>query len=270
MEHRYFYADGSGWQRVRRELGAGRHVKLFFDYDGTLVPIRNTPQAAAPSDSLLELLKRAATVPCTDVSLVTGRALRDIRAMLGVRGITYIANHGFQVSSPGGRWEHPEAVRLLPALRRIRLRLDSLIGDWKGVIVEDKRFTLSVHYRLIEAGSAGSLSRVIFAVVREHHGHFRITKGKKVLEIRPNVPWDKGRAVLAALESARPPDDPLAVYFGDDRTDEDAFNALRRRGVTVRVGRSAASAAQYFVRSTGEVHRFLRDVAAVAGGCGDL
>jgi trehalose 6-phosphate phosphatase len=62
----------------------------------------------------------------------------------------------------------------------------------------------------------------------------------------------------------------LAVYFGDDRTDEDAFNALRRRGVTVRVGRSAASAAQYFVRSTGEVHRFLRDVAAVAGGCGDL
>jgi trehalose 6-phosphate phosphatase len=266
MEHRYFYAGGSGWQRVRRELGAGRLVKLFFDYDGTLVPIRKTPQAAVPSASLLELLKRIALSPCTDVSLVTGRALRDIRAMLGVRGITYIANHGFQVSAPGYRWEHPEAAGLLHALRRIRLRLDSLFGDWKGVVVEDKRFTLSVHYRLIEAGSVGSLSRVISAVVNEHQGLFRVTKGKKVLEIRPNVPWDKGRAVLTALESAGPSGEFLAVYFGDDRTDEDAFNALRRKGVTVRVGRREASAAQYFVKDTREVHRFLRDVAAVAGG----
>jgi trehalose 6-phosphate phosphatase len=267
MEHRYFYADGSGWQHVRRDLGAGRHVKLFFDYDGTLVPICKTPQAALPSDSLRELLKRTASSPCTDVSLVTGRALKDIRAMLGIRGITYIANHGFQVSAPGSRWEHPEAVKLLPALRRIRLHLNSLLGDWKGVIVEDKRFTLSVHYRLIEAGSAGSLSRMIAGIVSEHHGHFRITKGKKVLEIRPNVPWDKGHAVLMALESAKLPDEPLAIYFGDDRTDEDAFNALRRRGVTVRVGRRAASAARYFVKDTREVHRFLRDFAAVAGGC---
>jgi trehalose 6-phosphate phosphatase len=267
MEHHYFYADGSGWQRVRRELGAGRRIKLFFDYDGTLVPIRKTPQAAVPSDSLLELLKLTAVSPRTDVSLVTGGALRDIKAVLGVRGITYIANHGFQVSAAGGRWEHPDAVKLLPALRGIRIRLDSLLGDWKGVIVEDKRFTLSVHYRLVETGSAGSLSRMIAGIVSEHHGHFRITKGKKVLEIRPNVPWDKGRAVLMALESAKLPDEPLAVYFGDDRTDEDAFHALRRRGVTVRVGRRAASAAQYFVKDTREVHRFLRDVAAVARGC---
>jgi trehalose 6-phosphate phosphatase len=267
MEHHYFYADGSGWQRVRRGLGADRHIKLFFDYDGTLVPICRTPQAAVPADSLRELLKRAAALPRTEVSLVTGRALRDIRAMLGIRGITYIANHGFQVSAPGSRWEHPEAIKLLPVLRKIRLRLDSLLGDWQGVIVEDKRFTLSVHYRLIEAGSVSSLTRMISGIVSEDNGQLRITKGKKVLEIRPNVLWDKGRAVLMALESAGLPDAPLAVYFGDDRTDEDAFKALRRSGITVRVGRGAASAAQYFVKDTREVHRFLRDVAAVAGGC---
>ncbi len=262
MKQEYFYAEGSGWDLVRRGLIAGRRLKLFLDYDGTLVPIRRTPQAAAPSGTLLELLRRAAASPCADVSLVTGRGLRDISTMLGLRGITYIANHGFQIAAPGGRWEHPGAVKLLPALRKLRIRLDGALGGWKGIIVEDKRFTLSVHYRLAGGASGPGLNRLISGIVAGHDGGLRITKGKKVLEIRPDLPWDKGRAVIMALGPEKPSDEPLAVYFGDDRTDEDAFNALRGRGVTVRVGRRGASAARYFVKDTREVHRFLREAAS--------
>jgi trehalose-phosphatase len=119
--------------------------------------------------------------------------------------------------------------------------------------------------RLSKTALAGSPRRVLSGVVRKHGGQSRITNGKKVLEIRPDLSWDKGRAVGMALESARPAHKPLAVYFGDDGTDEDASNVLRRSGVTVRVGRRGDSAARYFVKDTREVHRFLRDVAAAAG-----
>jgi trehalose-phosphatase len=88
----------------------------------------------------------------------------------------------------------------------------------------------------------------------------RLTRGKKVLELRPPVEWDKGKAVEAIWHHVAERTGSrrvLPVYCGDDVTDEDAFRALQQRGVTVRVGRKRKTTAHYYLPSPKEMVRFL-------------
>ena len=81
-------------------------------------------------------------------------------------------------------------------------------------------------------------------------------RGKKVLELVPNIHWDKGKAALFLLEKFNKT--CLPVYVGDDVTDETAFNALKEYGITIRVGKSKQTQAEYYLRGQWEVLRLLQ------------
>jgi len=156
---------------------------------------------------------------------------------------------------------HEEAAAAEPRLAALADRLRVALGGVAGAQVEDKGLTLSVHYRrLADPDRAGHVVRAVRAAAATVPG-VRLTEGKMVVEIRPDVDWDKGHAALFLVDAllADTPDAP-AFFIGDDRTDEDAFAALAGRGPGILVadappGRTRASA---WLRSPEEVLTFLR------------
>lgn len=122
--------------------------------------------------------------------------------------------------------------------------------------MEDKGLTLSVHYRQSPRDRVADVHRIVHAAVDGLEG-VHVTEGKEVLEVRPNVDWNKGKAVLFLLDQMRPPSGAPVLYLGDDRTDEDAFRALRGagrgEGVLVAEPLPDETAASSYLRDPAEV-----------------
>jgi alpha,alpha-trehalase len=249
------------------ERVVGRRLALFLDYDGTLTPIVSRPELAvlAPEmRAVLERLSRRATL-----AVVSGRALGDVKQLVALDTIVYAGNHGFEIRGPEGTALSYEVGRefldaLAGAHEELRAALEALPGAW----VEDKTHSLSVHYRQTPDERAGEVEA---AVDRALAPRPRLRKhyGKKVIEVRPRIAWDKGRAVLWLLEAlGLEGRGVVPLYLGDDVTDEDAFRALAGRGLGVLVADSPRpSAADYLLGGTEEVRLFLEGLLArLAGG----
>jgi trehalose-phosphatase len=197
---------------------------LLLDVDGTLAPIVDRPDDAAVPDETRELLRRLAARYAL-VAGISGRRALDARRIVGLDEIAYSGNHGFELLSPGESEPHPD-----PSLdghdgdaRRFVDGLDARDLERAGIRQEDKGAIVALHWRGSEnEGEAEALAREIESAA-DWKG-LVAHRGRKVLEIRPNVPINKGIAVAALIASA-----PLraALYAGDDRTDVDAFTALR-------------------------------------------
>ncbi|HEX6940375.1 MAG TPA: trehalose-phosphatase [Longimicrobiales bacterium] len=254
-----------GWRAARRRTG---RMLLALDFDGTLVPIAPRPEAAVLSGEARSLVARLAARPDTDVAVVSGRALEDIRAKVGLDGVYYAGNHGLEIEGPGVQRVHADAVAARPRIEACAAELREALAGIEGVVLEDKGVTLSVHYRLV--ASEEEVARVRATVLRVCGGRegVRITEGKRVLEARPAADWDKGHAtrfLLKALELDALPRSP-AIFIGDDLTDEDAFRALRGRGdgVLVAAGEPSETAATAVLHSTDEVLELLAALAEPA------
>jgi trehalose 6-phosphate phosphatase len=197
---------------------------ILTDVDGTIAPITGRPEEAGVPEGTRELLRRLAARYAL-VAAISGRRAVDARRIVGVDEIAYSGNHGFELLLPGADEPQPDpsldghegdAARFVAGLDRAEL-------DRVGFRVEDKGAIVALHWRgAANETAAESLAQEI-ASEAEWQGLVP-HRGRKVLEIRPNVAINKGIAV-AALIPARPIDH--ALYGGDDRTDVDAFAALR-------------------------------------------
>lgn len=241
-------------------------VALFLDYDGTLTPLVRRPEDATLSDAARETLRDAARTPNLDLAVVSGRALEDIKQMVGVSGLTYVGNHGFEIEGPGLAFRHEGAERYREALDAAAADLGSLTVA--GGRVELKGLTLSYHLREVAPGERDHARRLAEAALRRRR--LRVTPGTLVVEGRPAVDWHKGRAVLHVLVHRHGADWPTrlrALYIGDDATDEDAFGALRGIGRSIRVAATPAAtptAADFRLPDPDAVVQLLRWLAAGA------
>jgi trehalose-phosphatase len=264
MPPQYLFDREAGiWNSILGELTASRRLLVFLDYDGTLVPIQKLPSSAVLPTKMKEFLRRVSKRPNVSLGLVTGRSLSDIKRMVHLNSVFYVANHGFHTSLAKSRWVHPEAQRAHPVLGKIFSELRSALSSIPGVLIEDKQYTLSVHYRNVRERSVPLLKKSVRRVVRPYRTMVKMTTGKKVIEVRPNVSWDKGHAVLRVIKLLPSRGKPLIVYIGDDKTDEDAFRLLRRSAITIRVGWSRSSRAAYFVHSPTEVQVVLKAIDSI-------
>ncbi|HYT78585.1 MAG TPA: trehalose-phosphatase [Actinomycetota bacterium] len=250
----------------RDEIAAllnGRRPALFLDYDGTLTPIVDDPaRALLPEEARHALRRLAATCP---VAVISGRDLDDVRALVGLPNLWYAGSHGFDIAGPGGE-RHQRNPELVPVLDAAEIELRAAVTSIDGAWVERKRFAVAVHYRQVEAARIGDVEEAVKGVAQAHP-ELRMTGGKKVFELRPAVPWDKGKALEFLLEVlGLTTEDVLPVYIGDDATDEDAFRVARHRGLAIVVrgeDDSRATAAQYALSDPDQVRMFLEEVVSI-------
>lgn len=244
---------------IARRIG-GTPPAVFLDYDGTLTPIVERPELATLPDAMAAVLRDlAARCP---VAIVSGRDLANLRQMVTLDGLVYAGSHGFDVDAPeelGGRVRRGEDFA--DVLAAARARLKEAVAPIAGAWVEDKAFAVTLHFRQVAPEDVPAVEGA-FAAVAEAFPDLRRTGGKKILELRPNVEWDKGRALLMLLERIDRSGPHFPLFVGDDETDEDAFCAVAGSGIGIRVGDPhVASAAEYFLADTDEAATFLRRLA---------
>ena len=246
----------AGWDGIAARLD-GRRPALFLDFDGTLSPLVARPDLAVLPAAAREVLDRLAER--FPVVIVSGRGREDVAARVGLPDLVYAGSHGFDIAGPALKLEVGDGVPA--AIERAAGRLRRELEGVPGVIVEPKRFALSVHFRLADAADVPRIERAVDAALAAEPG-LRKAYGKRLFELRPDLDWDKGRALLwllAELGLAGP--DVLPFYLGDDLTDEDAFRAVRGRGLGILVGdveeEARETAASYRLRDPGEVVEWL-------------
>ncbi len=241
-------------------LGGSPRI-IMLDIDGTLSPIAPRPQDASIPLATRRAVAALASRPGVHVAVVSGRGASDARRLVSVGNIWVIGNHGIEVVGPEGETEiAPQAEPFRAAMSQAARKIAAAVTHVAGVVLEDKVWTLSVHFRLADPTVVPRLRASVEAVA-EQHG-LRLTTGKGVLELRPPVEHDKGTAVLALARRLGGLVPGTSVIFaGDDETDEDAFRTLRRHtpdAVTIRVADDdTETAAEFRLPHPEAVRRFL-------------
>jgi len=243
---------------IAARLAAGR-LLVTLDFDGTLAALAETPGQARLRPEFRTALRELAARPGVSVFILSGRALPNVRRLVGLRRLYYGGNHGMEIRGPGLAWRDSGAARSRRCLAAAAADLRERFPEGTGVLVEDKSFSVSVHYRNLKpAYRAGFFARMR-ALTAAGGEALRWSRGHKVFELRPAGAPHKGDAVVLLAKKLRA---KAAIAVGDDLTDEDMFAALAARGVTVRVGRRAGSAAAYYVAAQAEVLRLLKFTAS--------
>ncbi|HYV36429.1 MAG TPA: trehalose-phosphatase [Gemmataceae bacterium] len=240
---------------VQERIAQATHVLVCLDYDGTLTHFTAHPIGAHLSPHMERVLMSLAEHGHATLAIVSGRDRNDLQNRVGIPGVTYVGNHGLEISGPGYLFVEPMSASHVAAFQALTDQLSEELQSINGVIVENKGLTISVHYRQVHQGEWAEVGRRVAVVLSGASYGFVMTRGEKVFEIRPAVGWNKGNA-LHWIEQQLAKPGMLMIYVGDDVTDEDAFRAIPD-GITVKVGDGSATAARYKLEGTADVRKFV-------------
>jgi alpha,alpha-trehalase len=211
-------------------LLAARRPGVFLDYDGTLSEIVSDPGAATLVEGAAEALESlAAQCP---IAVISGRDLADVQARVDLASIWYAGSHGFELTAPdGSHHQNDSAAAALPALDGAATEIEDRLSDIPGIRLEHKHFALAVHYRNVAPERIDGIVAATHQLGQQHG--LRVTTGRKVIELRPDIDWDKGSTVRWIMDRSAERGPLLPIYIGDDLTDEDAFDAVRADGIGI-------------------------------------
>jgi trehalose-phosphatase len=260
------------------QLVARGPILLCLDYDGTISELVKRPAMARPVEGVVAALKAIAPLrERVAVAIVSGRPIAELRRMIGLgRQVMYAGVHGLEIAGRSRRAgadnvhdDVDDDVRVAaeaadrvaqcaPELDRVRRWLARNVPQGVGFEVEDKRLSVALHYRNADPAAAAALCDRFEDLVRAVAPHLRAAHNKMVVEALP-VAASKGEALRVLGREVGAAFVP--VYFGDDRTDEDAFAELVARGVGVLVGEARPSLARFRVESPAALVRILKALA---------
>jgi trehalose 6-phosphate phosphatase len=230
-----------------------RRPLLAFDFDGTLAPIVDRPaDAQVPAPIAVSLNALSLRLP---VAVITGRAVSDVRTRLGFLPAYVLGNHGAE--DPSGELAGGSLHRL--AICRNALARQAPALGAAGITIEDKQFSLALHYRL--APDPAAAFALLQSLQPEWGEGLNVFHGKFVTNLAPDDAPDKADAVIALLaRSGR----EAAVFLGDDLNDEPVFERADSHWLTVRVGRDGPpSKARFFLDDHAQVATLLARMEAL-------
>ncbi|XP_015160392.1 probable trehalose-phosphate phosphatase J isoform X2 [Solanum tuberosum] len=204
-------------------------------------------------------------------AIVSGRCRDKVYNFVQLAELYYAGSHGMDIKGPSKGSKNSKkgtqavlfqpASKFLPMIIEVYKELLDKTKSIEGVRVENNKFCVSVHFRCVDEKKWGELSQQVSLVLKEYP-KLKLCQGRKVLEIRPIIKWDKGKALQFLLQSLgyAKCNDVFPIYIGDDRTDEDAFKVLRerRQGLGILVSKTPKDThASYSLQEPSEVMKFL-------------
>jgi trehalose-phosphatase len=242
------------WEEVRRSVRTARCVKLFIDFDGTLVDLRPRPDQVKIRPAAQLALRKLIRHRRVEAMIVSGRRREALIKFVRVRGVRYMGLYG---------WEDAAVChlpqRVVRTISRARAALAGLPKELPGIYVEDKGISLAIHFRGASLSMQRRVRSRICASLEPFQADLDVLRAKHVWEVVPRQVSGKGAAIRRALKRVRTAF--LPIYIGDDLTDESAFAALRQ-GITVLVGPARHTHAQFRLRNPQEVCDFLKKLEA--------
>src|SRR3972149_1764430 len=237
---------------IKKKLQESNFV-LLLDFDLTLSPLAKNPaKAILPNDTRILLKKLSKYI---HIAVITGRTIKDIKKRIKLNSLTYVGNHGLEYEVGGVARSSQLLVESKKGLKDIKKKFLNIKRKYSGVLIEDKKLGLALHYRLLLSQDKFAFMADIKKIQTEIKNYgLRGILYKRTLEVRPETKEDKGTASLLILKKFGNP--KQVIYIGDGKTDEDAFRALPK-GITIRVAKSKHSVIEYYVNSTKEVKKFL-------------
>uniref|UniRef100_A0A453P8H0 Trehalose 6-phosphate phosphatase n=1 Tax=Aegilops tauschii subsp. strangulata TaxID=200361 RepID=A0A453P8H0_AEGTS len=233
----------------------GKKIAVFLDYDGTLSPIVDDPEKAVMSPVMRAAVRNVAKY--FPAAIVSGRSRKKVLEFVKLKELCYAGSHGMDImTSSSAHYEHNT--------EKVSKALLEVTSGIEGASVEDNKFCVSVHYRNVDEKDWELVARLVNEVLEDFPA-LKVTNGRMVLEVRPVIDWDKGKAVEFLLQSLGLSDSEnvIPIYIGDDRTDEDAFKVLRERncGYGILVSQvPKETEAFYSLRDPSEVMEFLNSL----------
>ncbi|CAL5020477.1 unnamed protein product [Urochloa decumbens] len=249
----------------------GRKIAVFLDYDGTLSPIVDDPDKAFMSPVMRAAVRNVAKYFPT--AIVSGRSRKKVFEFVKLKELYYAGSHGMDIVTSVAEHNTEKcreanlfqpASEFLPMIDEVSKALLKAISGIEGASIENNKFCVSVHYRNVAEKDWGVVARLVNEVL-EDFPRLKVTNGRMVLEVRPVIDWDKGKAVEFLLQSLglNDSENVIPIYIGDDRTDEDAFKVLRERncGYGILVSQVPKDTeAFYSLRDPSEVMGFLNSL----------
>lgn len=231
------------------------------DFDGTLAPLVAHADLACLPAATKAVLQRLIFLEGVTLAFISGRSLEDLKQRMDLAGALYAGNHGLEMTGPDGSTVlAPGAEQSMPALRGLQAELTPLLAQIPGVWIEDKRLTLSVHYRLADHSRHAEIEHLVRLAAAEALPLI-VRPGKRIWEIRPAIDWDKGCALRRFMQQQKVPANATS-FIGDDATDCDAFRELSD-GWTFLVGNDARSSARATLRDVQDCAALLEWMADV-------
>tara|TARA_R110002012_G_scaffold108855_2_gene252212 strand:+ start:241999 stop:244122 length:2124 start_codon:yes stop_codon:yes gene_type:complete len=238
---------------ITKDFKKAKNPVIFLDYDGTLMPFNENPDDCNPDPELSQILHQLAVK--AKLVVISGRKAATLEEWLDEFNIDLIAEHGIKTKRAGAKWEVNGDLQDDKWKNEARDILEFYIQRTPGSFLEEKEHTLVWHYRKVEKG----LGDLRSSELSSHLKHFMTNKGLDVIEgdhvveVKPSV-INKGKAAIERLKGEKT---DFVMAFGDDRTDEDTFEALPDSALTVKVG-SGFSYAKYAVENNEEVRALLQ------------
>ncbi|XP_016964689.1 uncharacterized protein LOC108034326 isoform X2 [Drosophila biarmipes] len=215
-------------------------VAVLLDYDGTLAPIADNPAKTKMPVELEAILHKIAKHPQVFLAVISGRGLKDVQKQVNIDGITYAGNHGLEIEYPDGSrhdYELPTEIQknYTDMVRELKEKVER-----NGAWVEDKKVSLTYHYRDTPVELKDELKKKASDICQKFG--FRANQAHEAIEAKPPVNWNKGEAALYILKQKfgdKWAQEVSVVFAGDDTTDEDAMRVLRGLGRSFRISADA-------------------------------
>ncbi|MBA2653443.1 MAG: trehalose-phosphatase [Gammaproteobacteria bacterium] len=240
----------------------GKRIILFCDYDGTLTPIVKRPELAKLSNDIKDIfLKLQNYFP---IAIISGRELSDLETMVGLNGLYYAGNHGLEIIGPSHfATKFERGLEFSDAVQAAYLDLVRDLATFDNVLIENKKLSLSVHYRLVDEKYVPEIEQIVDDVLKRQPTLIK-HYGKKVFELRPNLNWNKGKALKWIMEQLDyKGKDVLPIYLGDDVTDEDVFYTIKKIGIGILISDEVKKThAHYRLHNPRDVYHFFNTIFA--------
>lgn len=230
------------WARIAAQIHSSRRVAMLFDFDGRLVKIAPRPDQVRLAPLTRQTLRRLARHPRVTIAVISGRRRSELIQLIALRGIRYFGLYGWE-----SRRRSSLPTSFVTALRRAQVEFSIHLSSIRGLWTEDKQYSLSVHLLGVSLQERCRARRKVRSLLLPYQKTLRTIDNLRDVEIVPRCILGKGMAVQHFL--AKPPlCNALPFYFGDDLSDEPAFEVMRN-GISIRVGNACPTNARYSLRS---------------------